>query len=85
MCVKWVACRVAVAYFAAVVAASEVVESRTEFERNWVVVAIAAVVVVATAFAIAVVGFVDMGLVVVASFIPLLQRNAIHYQFRVYI
>ena len=51
-----------------VVAIVAVVDNRSEVAHNWVAVA---VVVVATAFAIIAADIADMGLVVVASCIPL--------------
>ncbi len=79
---------VVVAYFAAVavvvVVAWVVMDSRIEVAHNWFAVAIvAAQVVVATAFAIVDVDIADMNLVVVASCIPLLQHDTIHYRFSV--
>ena len=54
------------------------VDNRSEVAHNLV-----AVVVVATEFAIVVADIVDMGLVAVALFLPLLQHNTVHSQLNV--
>lgn len=62
------------ACFPAVVTMSEMAESRTDFECNWVAVAIAAAMVVFVT--VVALDSADMGLVVVASFVPF---STLHY------